>query len=58
MRRNFTISDLDGFEDICNMNEFALTAGDSECKAPNDKKTWYEEEYDEQMKKLDPSCVK
>lgn len=45
MKKIRTISDLDGFEDICNVNAFALTAGDSECKGPADNATWYEKKF-------------
>ena len=49
MKKKLTISDLDGFEDICNVNELALTAGDTECKGPADNKTWYETESEKQL---------
>lgn len=49
MKKNLTISDLDGFQDICNVDVFALTAGDSECKGPTDNSTWWEKENDKAL---------
>ena len=49
MNKIISVSDLDGFADICSENAFAITAGDSECKGPTDDSTWYEKESDKQI---------
>lgn len=49
MKRILTISDLDGFADICNETNFALTAGAGECRGPADNDTDAERETKKQL---------
>ena len=49
MKRILTISDLDGFADICNETNFALTAGAGECRGPADNKSDAEREAEKRM---------
>ena len=51
MKKILTISDLDGFEDMCNQNVFTLTAGDVECKRPDDNRPWWEVENEKALEK-------
>ena len=51
MKRKLTISDLDGFEDICNEKRYSLVAGDIACNPTADERTWWEVVQDEQLEK-------